>query len=146
MIFVTVGTGKFERLVKVADELAKRVKEKVIIQKGSSVCDVKNAECFEFSSDFDKYVEKADIIISHGGAGTIFSLMGKGKKVIGVANLNRIDRHQEEILEELDKQENLIYCKDFNLLRDVKKIKNIKLKKYKKPGFWIDRKIEEFLG
>jgi len=146
MIFVTVGTGKFEKLVKAADELAEKIKEKVIIQKGKSKYEVKFAESFEFTTEFDDYVKKARVIISHGGAGTIYLLLEKGKKVIGLANLNRIDKHQEEILEQLDKQGYLLYCKDFNLEDYLNKLKKTKLKKYKKPGFWIDEKIKEFLG
>ena len=145
MIFVTVGTDRFEKLVKAADDLAGKIKEKVMIQKGNSICDVKKAECFEFTKDFDNYIEKARIIISHGGAGTIFELLNKGKKVIGVANLNRIDKHQIEILEQLDKEDYLVYCKDFNLLNALNKIENIKLKKYSPPGFWIDKKITEMV-
>lgn len=146
MIFVTVGTGKFEKLVSAADKLAGRIKEKIIIQRGRSESKINNAENFEFTNNFNDYVKKARIIISHGGAGTIFDLLEKGKKVIALANLNRIDSHQQEILEQLDKEGHLIYCEDFNLKKALEKLKKTKLKKYNGPGFWVDRKIEEFLG
>lgn len=146
MIFVTIGTGKFEKIVNEADKLAGNIKEKVIIQKGKSKSKIKNAENFDFTTEFEDYVKRARIIISHGGAGTIFSLLEKGKKIIGVANLNRIDKHQEDILEELDKQGNLIYCRDFNLEEAVNKLKKTKLKKYEKPGFWIDKEIIKCVG
>lgn len=145
MIFVTVGTGKFEKLVKAADKLGKNIKEKIIIQKGSSMCDVKNVKCFDFTDEFDKYVEEADLIISHGGAGTIFDLLNKNKKIIALANLNRTDKHQKEILEALGKEDHLIHCKDFNLKGALTKAKKFKYKKYKKPFCEIDKKIIEFL-
>lgn len=146
MIFVTIGTGKFEQLVKRADELSKKIKERVIIQIGKSNYVPKNAEYFYFTKEFDKYVKESSIIISHGGAGTIFDLLKRGKKVIAVANLNRIDKHQKEILEELEKENYLIYCKDFNLEESLKQAKKFKFKKYKKPDCWIDKEIIKFLN
>lgn len=146
MIFVTSGTGKFEKLVRLADKISGKIKEEVVIQKGNSLWRVKNAKGFGFTEDFDKYVEKARIIISHGGAGNIFGLLNKNKKIIAVANTDRIDKHQTEILEQLGKEDYLIYCKDFNLERDLEKAKKFKFKKYKKPFCEIDKKIIEFLN
>jgi beta-1,4-N-acetylglucosaminyltransferase len=145
MIFVTIGTGRFEKLVKATDELAKKLKEKIIIQKGNSICPVKNAECFAFTDEFDKYVKEARIIISHGGAGTIYGLLEKGKKIIALANLDRIDKHQKEILEKLSEEDYLIYRKDFNLKKCLEKAKKFKFKKYKKPECKIAEKIIKFL-
>lgn len=145
MIFVTVGTDRFEKLVQAADQLAGNIDEEVIIQKGNSNWEVKNAKSFVFTPDFDSYVKKARVIISHGGAGTIFDLLARGKKIIGLANLNRIDKHQTEILEQLDKSGYLIYCRDFNLAECLKKADEMSFKEYKKPGFWIDKKIEEIV-
>jgi len=146
MIFVTVGTGKFEKLVRLADELSKEIKEKVIIQKGNSNYNVKNARCFKFTSKFDKYIKKARIIVSHGGAGTIFDLLNKNKKIIALANFDRIDKHQKEILEQLNNEGHLIYCRDFDLENAIKKSKKFKFKKYKKPDFWIDKEIIKLIG
>jgi len=145
MIFVTVGTGRFEKLVKEADRLGEKIKEKIIIQKGDFEYNLKNSEGFGFTDNFDKFVKEARIIISHGGAGTIFALLNKNKKIIAVANLRRIDEHQKEILEKLEEHNYLIYCKDFNLLECIKKAKKFKFKKYKKPFCKIDKKIIEFL-
>lgn len=145
MILVTIGTGKFEKLVKVADKLAGKLKEKIIIQKGNSVYEIKNAEYFEFTDKFEEYVEEARIIISHGGAGTIYGLLEKGKKIIAVTNLDRIDKHQKEILEKLSKENYLIYCEDFDLIKSLKKTDKFKFKKYKKPKVWIDKEIVKFL-
>jgi len=145
MIFVTVGTGRFEKLVKAADELSKKIKEKVVIQKGNSIYSVKNAEYFEFTDKFEEYVKDARIIICHGGAGTIYDLLKKRKKIIALANLNRIDKHQKEILEKLSEEKYLIYCKDFNLAKCLEKARKFKFKKYKKPKVWIDKEIVKFL-
>ena len=145
MIFVTVGTGEFDKLVEQADYLSKIIKEKVIMQIGKSKYLPKNAEFFEFTEKFEEYVKKARIVISHGGAGTTFYLLEKGKKIISVANLDRIDKHQIEILEKLSKENYLIYSKDFNLIESLEKAKNFKFKKYKKPKCRIDKEIIKFL-
>ena len=145
MIFVTIGTGKFDKLVKKADELSKEIKEKIIIQIGKSKYLPKNADFFEFTENFENYVKKARVVISHGGAGTIFDLLRKQKKIIALANLNRIDNHQGEILGELEKEDCLIYCRNFKLKESLEKIKSFKFKKYEKPECWIDKEIINFL-
>ena len=42
MIFVTVGTGKFELLVREMDKIASKLKERVIIQIGNGDYEPKN--------------------------------------------------------------------------------------------------------
>jgi len=146
MIFVTVGTGEFEKLVKEADKLSEKIKEEIIIQTGNSKYIPRNAEYFGFTDEFERYVKKAKIIISHGGAGTIFELLEKNKKIIVVANLRRTDKHQTEILEELNKEGCLIYCEDFDLYGALKKAEKFRFKRYKKPECWIDKEIISFLN
>ena len=49
----------------------------------------------------NSYFEKADIIISHGGTGTVLELLSSGKKFIVVANTSLADNHQVEFLNSL---------------------------------------------
>nr|MCK4929515.1 hypothetical protein [Nanoarchaeota archaeon] len=141
-IFVTIGTGRFDALIKKMDSL----KLDVIAQTGNIDFVPQNLKHFRFTNNIDEYYKKADLIISHGGAGTIYELLNKNKKVIAVANKDRTDEHQEEILRALSKEGYLIWCKN---LRDLKKCiqraKKFKFKKYKKPKCEIARRVKEFL-
>lgn len=155
MVLVTVGTQKqsFARLfelVKASKELKKE--EEIIVQKGYTECNnSKRIHSFDFISldDMEKYISDADLIISHGGVGTIFSAIKKGKKVIAVPRLERygehINDHQIEICEELQKEGYILYYKDgIDTLDDlIKKIKKIELKKYDSDKNYIDKLRKE---
>jgi len=147
MIFVTVGTGKFEELVKKIDEISKGIKEKIIVQIGKGEYEPKNCEWFRFKPSLEAYYKKARIIVTHGGAGTIFQLLKMGKKLIGVANLDRTDVHQTEILRVLSEDNYLIWCKNLdNLKEDIEKARNFKFKKYVPPKNNIKEIIENFIS
>ena len=134
MIFVTVGTEMFDELVKKMDEIAPELREKVAIQIGKGRYEPKNCKYFRFVSDMNLHYEKADLIVTHGGAGTIFELLGKNKKIIGISNPEKPGQHQEDILKALSQQNYLIWCRDLKGLREtVKNAKKIKMKKYRKP-------------
>jgi beta-1,4-N-acetylglucosaminyltransferase len=147
MIFVTVGTGKFDSLIEEIDKASPHLKEKIIAQIGDGEYLPKNIEYFRFEQSLEGYYKKSRLIISHGGAGTIYELLGKGKRIIAIANLNRTDSHQEDILKALSEQNNLIWCKKAQEIKEaIKKSDSLSLKKYKKPQCMIHQKIKEFLG
>ncbi|MFH1249402.1 MAG: PssE/Cps14G family polysaccharide biosynthesis glycosyltransferase [archaeon] len=147
MIFVTVGTGKFDSIIKEIDRISPTLKEKIIAQIGNGKYVPKNFKYFRFNQSLDEYYKKSKLIISHGGAGTIYELLKMKKKVIAIANLDRTDSHQEEILNALSQENNLIWCKNVREIEGIiKKSNSIHLKKYKKPQCMIHHKIKEFLG
>jgi beta-1,4-N-acetylglucosaminyltransferase len=132
MIFVTVGTTAFEGLIKAADLLPKDLE--VVLQKANGKYEPQNHQSFVYTDKFEEYVQKADLVITHGGAGTLFDLMDKGKKIIGVANEERDDLHQWDLLKELSESGYIIWCRDLkNLANEIKKAQNFKPKNYQKP-------------
>lgn len=132
MIFVTVGTTAFEGLIKAADKIDK--KEDVIIQKADGVYEPQNHEFFEITHEFSKYVDRAELVITHGGAGILFELLDKGKRIIGVANEERDDQHQSDLLGELAAEGYIIWCRDLSKLsKEIAKARNFEFRKYKKP-------------
>ena len=134
MIFVTVGTERFDELVKKMDDIALELSEEVTIQIGKGRYEPKNCKYFRFAPDIDQYSEKADLIVAHGGAGTIFELLGKNKKIIGISNPEKPGQHQEDILKTLSQQNYLIWCKDLNKLKEtVKNARATNIKEYRKP-------------
>jgi len=119
-IFVTVGSGplQFERLIKVCDNLDAK-KYKMLIQKGSCNYIPKNykyIDYFKNNIDFQKTVQNTDIVIGHGGAGTIIDVLSKGKKLIVVPRLKKykeaVDDHQIELAQFFEKQKKLYLCLD----------------------------------
>ena len=124
MIFVTLGTQDktFERLLKAIDKAIDKgeIKEKVIVQAGNTEYESKNMEIFDLISpdEFQKLVDTCDILITHGGVGSILSAVKQGKTVIAAARLKKynehVNDHQKQIIKEFEKEGYLIELKDFN--------------------------------
>ena len=147
IIFVTVGTGKFDELIRSIDKLEKSSKYQLILQIGNGTYEPKSFQFFRYEKDLKKYYNKADLIISHGGAGTIYELLGMGKKIIGVPNLSRTDAHQQDILLALSEEKYLIWCKNVKDIQlSIKDSEKFKFKKYVKPECSISEKIIDFIG
>ncbi|HEL1563404.1 TPA: multidrug MFS transporter [Streptococcus suis] len=110
MIFVTVGTHEqpFDRLLKAVDYLVEKgvITEEVFIQTGYSTYIPKNCKWSKLLS-FDKMnelMEKADIIITHGGPATFMSAIAKGKKPIVVPRLEKYGEHVNDHQLDFSKQ------------------------------------------
>ena len=99
MIFVTVGTHEqpFNRLIKEVDRLKKEgiITDEVFIQTGFSTyepqyCDWKNIISYP---EMEDYMNRADIIITHGGPATFMGAIAKGKKPIVVPRQEKFGEH-----------------------------------------------------
>lgn len=116
MIFVTVGQHPegFDRLVRVADEMAALVEEPVVIQRGGTRYAPKFAQYFDFvtEAEVQEWLSRARVVISHGGAGSILSVLQMNKPLIVVPRLRHfgevIDDHQSELAEALSRQGKVI--------------------------------------
>ena len=114
MIFVTLGTQdkEFKRLLEMVDNAIEKgvIKDKVIAQIGITKYTTNNMELFDYTTNEEmlNYIEKADYIITHGGVGTIFNCLKKGKKVIVVPRLAKYGEHhndhQLQVVEEFTKK------------------------------------------
>ncbi len=108
MIFVSVGThpGQFDRLVKRIDEIAPKIKEKIIIQRGFTKYIPKNAESFTFTSNLEPYFKKARLVISHSATSTLEFVLFNKKPLITVPRQKKfgehINDHQVEFAEFLE--------------------------------------------
>ena len=101
MIFAVMGVHEhgFDRLVKAIDELAgKGVIQDVLIQTGFSTYEPKNCEWREAIDfeEFEKMMDKADIIITHGGAGCIAGALERDKPTIVVPRLKKYNEHNND--------------------------------------------------
>ena len=139
MIFITVGTQRFQfnRLLKAVDKLIeeKKIEEEVFAQIGYSTYKPKNFEFKEFinGEEYNEILEKAEIVITHGGTGTIIKAVKLSKKVIAVprlkAFLEHVDDHQIQIINEFSEVGFLEKVEDLNSLGEA--IFNIRKRKFK---------------
>lgn len=97
-VFVTVGTTPFDDLIEICDTTLDPAIFKCIAQISDlSRYKAKNIKTFAFDNNISAYFENADIIISHAGAGNVYSILESNKKAIFVPNNSLKDRHQEDI-------------------------------------------------
>ncbi len=151
IIFVTVGNGKFDALVKEIDLLKStgKIKEDIVIQLGHGTYKPKNCRWFAFDSDLDKYYQDADLVISHGGPGCIFENLRAGRRLIGIPNRQRTDpNHQVEYLKAIAQESRgLIYCDRVQDLKETLEKANIhKFERYSPPACKIGEIIDHFLN
>lgn len=99
MIFVTVGTHEqpFNRLIQEVDHLVETgvIKEEVFIQTGYSTYEPKFCQWSRLISfdQMSEFIQKADIIITHGGPATFMSAIANGKKPIVVPRQEKFGGH-----------------------------------------------------
>lgn len=96
-LFLTVGTTRFDSLVqRVALDPFFRSNE-CVLQVGPGGLHPEGFEAFEFTDKIDEYYKRADVVITHAGAGSIYKLLDLRKPMIIVPNTDRLDRHQYDI-------------------------------------------------
>ncbi len=138
MIFATLGTQKqsFKRLIDYLEKLD--YEGKIYVQNGYVKYHSGKLIFVGLitEEEMNSYIKKSDIIISHGGGGSIFKALSFEKKVICVPRLKKykehINDHQLEIIDYLSKNNYIIKCNTFEELNNaIKNIKKIKFKKYR---------------
>ena len=102
MILVTLGTQdkSFKRLLeKLEKELEEgKIKDEIIVQAGYTEFDSNKMLIKKLipMDEFDNLIEKCDILITHGGVGSIITGLRKNKKVIAVARLKKYKEHTND--------------------------------------------------
>ncbi|MBC8366142.1 hypothetical protein H8E52_01905 [bacterium] len=105
LALVTIGTTRFLGLLEAADALAKSNPDwQFRFQTGPTDFVPSTGDHFEFSKAIEEEYGRADLVISHAGAGTLFKLATLGKPSITVPNLERADHHQLELAEYFHEQ------------------------------------------
>lgn len=156
MIFVTLGTQdkSFSRLLEAIDKEIEKgnIKEKVVVQAGLTDYHSSNMEIFDLipADEFDKYIEKSDLVITHGGAGSILTAIKKNKKVIAAARLSKYKEHtndhQKQIVKEFSEQGYILELRDFNKLgKLIEKSKTFKPKKFESNTDNMIKLIENYI-
>lgn len=141
MIFVTVGTSKqdFSRLIREIDKLIdeKVINDEVVVQSNLCMYKPKN---FVINSQLSKreyqlYLKKCDLIITHGGVGSIMDGLKNNKKVIAFPRLAKyseaVNDHQVEIINEFKKMNYILTGKISDLDKILIHVKSFVPNTYK---------------
>ena len=156
MILVLLGTqnNSFHRLL---EEIQKNkdngnIREEVIVQKGYTKFESKDMQMFDFISpdEMEQLIKKANIIITHGGVGSIITAITNNKKVIAVPRLQKykehVNDHQFNIVDSFNEMGYIIGIKEVEELeKALKRIKDFEPKKYVQNTGNIINIIEKFI-
>jgi len=148
MIFVTIGSTDFDALIEKMDALAPQLGEAVVMQIGNGAYLPRYAqEVFRFAPTLDRYYEAADLIVAHGGLGTITEVLERGKKIVCVVNPTTYDRHQEHLLSVFASAGYLLWCQDMEHLAEaIETARKVQFAHYQSPECHIHEAIQKYLG
>lgn len=119
MIFITVGTVlPYDALIQMMDTMRAllKVKDKVYAQIGRGKYIPKNMKYLRFVGNMNEVYERADIIISACGAGTVLENVVHGRKLIVVQNPGITGRYERDLVSKLESLGCLIWCKNLSSL------------------------------
>lgn len=95
-ILVTVGTTGFDELFRACDALDWNGHE-VLFQIGPSRYSPTLERAVRYTGNIKEAYGWADVVITHAGAGSVFTLLEMGRRIVVVPNLTRRDKHQSEL-------------------------------------------------
>lgn len=156
MILVLLGTqnNSFHRLL---EEIEKNIdsgniKEEVVVQKGYTKFESKNMTLYTQLpvDELKKLIDKADLIITHGGVGSIITAIEENKKVIAVPRLKKykehVNDHQLDIIKSFDDAGYIIGLDSVEKIGEaLNKVKDFEPKRYIKNTGNILKIVENFI-
>lgn len=129
LIFITLGTQDkpFTRLLEVIEReiINGNITDEVIVQAGYTRYRSDKMQIFSLfpQENFVHYMEKADLIITHGGVGSIITALQKGKKVIATPRLAKygehVNDHQLQIIKCFEEKNYILPLYDFDKMNEV---------------------------
>lgn len=157
MILVMLGTqnNSFHRLLEEIDKLIKEniIREEVIVQAGYTKYETDDMKIIDLmpKEELEELQDKADLIITHGGVGSIISSLEKGKKVIAIPRLHKygehVNDHQKEIVEKFNNDGCIIGINDVKEVKEaIIKSENFIPKTYVKNNKKMLNIIESFIN
>ena len=157
LIFVILGTQDkgFDRMLKEIDELIKDgiITSKVIVQAGCTDFKSTEMDIIDYlpMQKFNKYIEEADLVITHGGVGSILDAIKHHKKVIAVPRLEKYHEHsndhQIQIVEEFDRLGYIMDCGNLKRLGNkLIQLEKFEPKEFKSNNANFIEKLERYIG
>ena len=155
MIFVSLGTNdkSFKRLLKEFDKQIElgNIIDEVIVQAGFTKYNSKNMKVIDLMSmdEFNKNISNCDLLVTHGGVGTILDGLKLGKKIIAFPRLSRylehVNDHQIEIINEFYKDGYILTGDIKDLSNLIKQANSFIPKKYKSNNYRFNKLIKDFI-
>lgn len=113
MTFITTGSRNFQfnRLLRTVDLAIDMglIADVVFAQIGSSDYEIRNYEYVDYLNhdSFNEYIERCDVILTHGGTGVVVNSAKMGKKIVAVPRLAKykeaVDNHQIQLIKAFEK-------------------------------------------
>ena len=129
MILVTLGTQDkpFPRILSALEAFKEKglINDEIWVQSGYTQfsSNILNIKDYYSQIELDELRQKADLIITHAGVGSILDSLKFKKKVIGVARLKQYGEHandhQYEILDVFSKDGYILRCDNFDDLANI---------------------------
>jgi beta-1,4-N-acetylglucosaminyltransferase len=170
-LFVTVGTTKFDELLQsilqddsFCDILVDLGVSFVTIQCGNSLVSGLGSDraanltfkskgvsfnCYRFKPSIEDDLKKADLVISHAGAGSIFETLRALKPLIVVVNNSLADNHQVELADAMNGRRHCLACTPSTLAATLVESSSFKFVPLMSPDAAIDlcvSRINDLMG
>ena len=155
MIFVTLGTNdkSFKRLLDAFEKEIElgNIKDKVIVQSGFTKYNSKRMKVIDLMSmfEFNKYIKECDLLVTHGGVGTILDGLKLGKRIIAFPRLSKykehVNDHQIEIINEFFKEGYILTGEVKNLKEVIDSSKAFIPRPYKSNNAKFNKMIGNFI-
>lgn len=157
MILVTLGTQdkQFTRILRSIDnQIVKgNIKDKVIVQAGFTKYHSKNMIIRDFMDmkELEKLQKQADLIITHGGVGSIIGPLKYHKKIIAVPRLKEFGEHtndhQLQIINNFENAGYIIALKNLNNIdKALKQARNFEPKTYTPNDKILKETVRDYIG
>ena len=156
MIFVILGTQdkQFKRLLNAIEQEIDNgnINEEVIVQAGNTVYISDKMQIFDLlpKDKFDKYIQDADILITHGGVGSILTGIKYKKVIIAAPRLSKykehLNDHQLQIVEKFSSDGYILAYNDGDDLgKIIEKARKFVPREYTSNNFNIIKIISDFI-
>ncbi|XP_071899204.1 LOW QUALITY PROTEIN: UDP-N-acetylglucosamine transferase subunit ALG13 [Anas platyrhynchos] len=145
-VFVTVGTTCFDELIAAVSSppamraLRSRGCERLVLQIGRGELEpaprrdlTLTLDVFRFKDSLAEELQRADLVISHAGAGSCLETLEEGKPLLVVINEKLMDNHQLELAKQLHRDGHVLYCNCSTLVETLQSMDLSTLKPFP-PG------------
>ncbi len=147
-MLVTVGTTSFDDLVVAADAAALELRPlDGLIQTGEGAAQPAHLPHQAFVPGLGDLFARASVVVAHGGAATTFEVLRSGAPLVSVANPDRYDDHQTDLLRVLDEAGHLIWCRELSgLVESIERALATPLAPLQEAECTIAQEIDRYLA
>lgn len=155
LIFVSLGTNdkSFNRLLDKIDKEIElgNINDKVIVQSGFTKYKSDRMDVIDLMSmdEFNDCIKKCDLLITHGGVGTILDGLKNGKRIIAFPRLKKyhehVNNHQVEIVNEFYENGYILTGDISDLDSLIKQVDEFVPREYKSNNNEFNKMISDFI-